>query len=192
MRDNEEKEVTSIVQESYISQDMPKSTNENNETITEITASNEISGYSLEESLLHSNEEENQIIETESNARPNTVYEKLPKIRNILEVPKIDWSKYHTSPSEYKPDPEFTPVSNKLTCEPIESVEFVHQCAEKVGLTRYNKREPTTLKKSHAKRRSTDVTDNYIKEQQQSPSPTSPRTRRRLSKNNDYISRSAV
>nr|CAG8554004.1 7763_t:CDS:10 [Entrophospora candida] len=190
MRDNEEKEVTSIVQESYTSQDMPKSTNENNETITEITVSNESSGYSLEEKKIKSLKQKAmqdpiQYVE----GIMAGVYEKLPKIRNILEVPKIDWSKYHTSPSEYKPDPEFTPVSNKLTCEPIESVEFVHQCAEKVGLTRYNKREPTTLKKSHAKRRSTDVTDNYIKEQQQSPSPTSPRSRRRLSKNNDYISR---
>nr|CAG8550700.1 4256_t:CDS:10 [Entrophospora candida] len=165
MRDNEEKEVTSIVQESYTSQDMPKSTNENNETITEITVSNESSGYSLEE--IKNDIEKIKSLKQKAMQDPIQyvegimagVYEKLPKIRNILEVPKIDWSKYHTSPSEYKPDPEFTPVSNKPTCEPIESVEFVHQCAEKVGLTRYNKREPTTLKKSHAKRRSTDSKD---------------------------------
>lgn len=61
MKDNEEKEVASIVQESYSSQDMPKSINESKKTITEITASSEASnvssGYSLEEGLLHSNEE---------------------------------------------------------------------------------------------------------------------------------------
>ncbi|CAJ0762295.1 4391_t:CDS:2, partial [Entrophospora sp. SA101] len=96
MRDNEEKEVTSIVQESYISQDMPKSTNENNETITEITASNEISGYSLEESLLHSNEDYEMIIRT-----INVLKFQLGLVKNDIEKIKSLKQKAMQDPIQY-------------------------------------------------------------------------------------------
>ncbi|CAB4406572.1 unnamed protein product [Rhizophagus irregularis] len=92
------------------------------------------------------------------NLRDGT-HEKIPERQYIFGVPQVDWSKYHTRPSQYKPPPRpGREVSKSSTSDDEKSpdpAEFVHKKAQELGF----KVPPNAVLSTRTKRKTNLVFD---------------------------------
>ncbi|CAG8662396.1 5359_t:CDS:10, partial [Funneliformis mosseae] len=80
---------------------------------------------------------------------------KIPERQYIFGVPQIDWSKYHTRPSQYKPPPCPARFRKQFQGSSPDLAEFVHKKAQELGF----KVPPNAVLSTRTKRKTNPIFD---------------------------------